>query len=128
MKFKTGLMRSPVRYGLCLSEKDYLHTLARIKPKDKERVFMSKNDAACTQTVHMKNGGIRVIVCYRPSRRPIEEIHGALVHEAVHVWQEIRAHLGEDTPGVEQEAYSIEQIAVTLFLSYKQQTGTGSKA
>jgi hypothetical protein len=122
MKFKTALMQSPVRYGLCLSEWDYLATLARIKPIDDERVFLAKGDTACTQTVHIKGGGIRVIVCYRPSKKSIEEIHGDLVHEAVHVWQEIRSHMGESEPGTEQEAYSIEKIATNLFLSYKQQT------
>jgi hypothetical protein len=121
MKFKSALMHSPVRYGLCLNEWDYLRTLARIKPKDDERVFLAKGDTACTQTINARNGGIRVIVCYRPSKKPIEQIHGDLVHEAVHVWQEIRSHLGEEKPGTEQEAYSIEKIATNLFMAYKQQ-------
>lgn len=125
MRFNTSLMKSPVRYGLCLSAKDYADTLKRIKPSDLgHKKFIDKDDAASTRFIRVKGGtGVRVIVCYRPSKKPIEEIHADLVHEAVHVWQYIRDHIGEERAGDEQEAYSIERIALRLMVAYKKRVG-----
>ncbi len=123
-RFSTALMKSPVRYGLCLSAKDYAATLARIKPTDLgHKEFLSKGDSACCKFIRIRGGtSVRIVVCYRPSKKPIEEIHADLIHEAVHVWQYIRDHIGEEKAGDEQEAYSIERIAFGLMRSYKKQT------
>ena len=47
------------------------------------------------------------------------QIHGLLLHEAVHVWQELKIKMGEQSPGVEFEAYSIQRIAQDLFDMYE---------
>lgn len=38
-----------------------------------------------------------------------------LVHEAVHVWQEVRRVMGETDPSSEFEAYSVQSISQKLF-------------
>lgn len=47
------------------------------------------------------------------------QIHGLLLHEAVHIWQEIKLKMGEDNPNSEFEAYSIQAIAQDLFEMYR---------
>lgn len=46
-----------------------------------------------------------------------------ILHESVHVWQAIMDYMGEDNPGVEAEAYTIEYIAKQLMLRYQLLTG-----
>lgn len=51
------------------------------------------------------------------------EIMMTLVHESVHVWQYIRQVIGEDEPGIEMEAYGIENIARGLVSAYTSTQG-----
>lgn len=53
------------------------------------------------------------------------EVMLTLVHEAVHVWQNVCAIIGEDRPGRETEAYSIERISRALIEAYCSTTGKG---
>jgi len=50
----------------------------------------------------------------------IRQKHGLLLHEAVHIWQELKEKMGEDKPSVEFEAYSIQALAQDLFDLYEQ--------
>ena len=43
------------------------------------------------------------------------QIHGLLLHEAVHIWQEVKLRMGEESPSSEFEAYSVQAIAQDLF-------------
>ena len=45
-------------------------------------------------------------------------IAALLVHEAMHVWQDMREAMGEHKPAVEQEAYAIQNISQSLFEEY----------
>ena len=49
----------------------------------------------------------------------------SLVHEAVHVWQFICQHIGEQKPGIEMEAYGIEGITRGLIEAYFATQGKG---
>lgn len=49
----------------------------------------------------------------------LRQIHGLLLHEAVHIWQELKLKMGEEKPSVEFEAYSIQTIAQDLFAMYE---------
>lgn len=43
-----------------------------------------------------------------------------LVHESVHVWQEIRNRMGEKEPSSEFEAYSVQSIFLGLLSIYQE--------
>lgn len=49
------------------------------------------------------------------SKWDLIQIHGLLLHEAVHIWQEVIQLMGEEKPSTEFEAYSIQAIAQDLF-------------
>ena len=51
--------------------------------------------------------------------RKLVEIYGLLVHEAVHCKQHVFESIGEDRPGVEQEAYLVQHIAQTFMRAWE---------
>ena len=46
-----------------------------------------------------------------------------LVHEGVHIWQNAKRYIGEETTGIEHEAYSIQKIVVNLTRDYLNKRG-----
>jgi hypothetical protein len=117
------LMVSPVEYGLCLDSKEYIKLCAAFA-NDKKWAFLGNRDEARTHTLKDKDGYKHVIVCMAAKpKKDIDAVYSVISHEAVHVWQIIRTEIGEHKPGIEQEAYCIEQIATNLFESYRKQTG-----
>ena len=50
----------------------------------------------------------------------LNQIHGLLLHEAVHIWQELREKMGEESPSAEFEAYTVQSIAQNLFEMYEE--------
>ena len=54
------------------------------------------------------------------SERTLIEVHGLLLHEAVHIWQRIRKLMREKKPSIEFEAYSIQRIAQDLFSMFEE--------
>jgi hypothetical protein len=114
------LLHAPIAYGLCLSQQEFDKACDKLGCK--RGPFLPDNATAATHFIQA-NDKWRLVVCIKPSRKSLEHIYAALVHEAVHVWQQIRAHIGESRAGDEQEAYCIERISFNLMQSYKKQTG-----
>lgn len=46
-----------------------------------------------------------------------------LIHEAVHVWQDLREAIGEEKPSSEFEAYTVQNITAELFAAYERTRG-----
>ncbi|MEB0141395.1 hypothetical protein QN363_20475, partial [Undibacterium sp. CCC2.1] len=51
-----------------------------------------------------------------------------LIHEGVHIWQEVRKYVGEEAPSAEFEAYSIQSICTDLIASYREQVNQKQEA
>lgn len=112
------LLKTPIRYGLCMSQKEFDVALTKLGLETEP--WVSVGDAALTHIITTGNK-VSVIVCLATpsSTETLEQTYSTLVHEAVHVWQEIREYIGEQRAGNEQEAYCIEQIAYNLMNEYR---------
>lgn len=83
------------------------------------RPYVSAGANATTHLLSGRNGDVVAVVALGDvSERNSIEIAGLLVHEAVHVWQQYCDDIGEDRPGVEQEAYGIQAISQELMAEY----------
>ena len=101
---------------LCLSESEFRETLRRLKPASIPR--WTESDAT-THHFEREDGNTCCVVCLRDhAKHSAVEVAGLLVHEAVHVWQQYCADIGEQRPGDEQEAYAVQSIAQELMAEF----------
>jgi hypothetical protein len=76
--------------------------------------------------VRMPSGDVYVLVTVHDGleeNHTVEQIYDLLVHEAVHVWQYFRDHIGEKTPSVEFEAYTVQYISGELMRAFRNTRG-----
>lgn len=107
--------------ALCKSQKQFDKVLKHIGiDKATACPFVNAGADGTTHTFEAKDGGLVCIVCLNVDEsKTLNQIHGLLVHEAVHVWQNFTASIGESNPSWEFEAYSIQGIAQRLFEAYE---------
>lgn len=87
------------------------------------------NAAGYTQWMRNdKTGEGVILVCVFPrAESDALDVIMTLVHEAVHVWQFLCEQIGENDPGIEMEAYGIENIARSLVGAYTSTQGKGKE-
>lgn len=114
------LVISPVPYALCKTDKAFKKTMRDMGLKNKQFPDFIGVGADASTHIFDCDGESCAIVCIGEHNETHSqaEIAGLLTHEAVHVWQEIRAILGENSPSAEFEAYSIQSIAQNLIEAY----------
>lgn len=62
-----------------------------------------------------KNGDpICIIVIAPPGDHELHSMLGVIAHECMHVWQEVRARIGEEFPSIEFEAYTIQSLVASV--------------
>lgn len=123
MKLKwldTAVFYSPVFYTLATSQKMMDQELKRMKMKHDLGVINGKS--ATTHFLTAEDGRLAAMVCLFDHTHDIRLTYALLVHEAVHIYQEIIKHIGEDEPGPEFEAYLVQKISQELFFEYDRQT------
>lgn len=105
--------------ALCLSEAEFKAAMRSAGVVPINSWIKTAHSDATTHFVTSCAGVSTVIVCISgwQGRNPIE-VAGLLIHEAVHVWQEYCANIGENAPGVEQEAYAIQAISQELMAEF----------
>ena len=111
---------SPIYFGLCCSEREFKAELRRLGIPKGSRPHWLKNEHSDGCAHFFDNGKMTsAIVCVRKSAESVpSEMVGLLIHESVHIWQEIRKNIGEDNPSSEFEAYVIQAIAQKLIEAY----------
>lgn len=121
----TTLVKTPIHYGLCLRESDFHAELRRMGvPRDHWPPFIRTAHADATahhfeSTSEYRDATIVCVDMERAKKRDPLEVVGLLVHEAMHIWQRIREHIGETNPSSEFEAYSVQWIVQELCGAYR---------
>ena len=108
----------PVAIGFCPSEKAWRRAM-RLQnvTSDWPDVPNSGGHTELLKNIETGVGLILVVISGASERDPLEVIM-TIVHEAVHVWQFLCQHIGEHAPGIEMEAYAIEEISRGLVDAY----------
>jgi len=113
-----GWFRGSFYYGFCPSEKAWKREARRLGsdigpyPTTSGRAtFLNNKDGKRVVIVTVKDG--------LENNHNALEVACLLVHEAVHVWQELRITIGEDKPSEEFEAYSIQAISQELINAFQ---------
>lgn len=112
--------------GLCLSDKDFSAAMRKMGQTEVPAWIKTEHAGATAHSFENNEGQLCVIVCLRvrPGRTLIE-VHGLLVHEAVHVFQDWCDRIGERHPSSEFEAYAIQRIAQRLMEAYEKEVNRG---
>ena len=130
------LVESPYCIGLCLDKEKFKKELKRLKiPRESWPYFVSEGKDAKVHTFEKRDSNEKcIIVCMKDSdKATYAQKMGLLVHEAVHIWQDICKNINEYEPSSEFEAYSIQVISMRLIAAYddiikkEANHGTGSQ-
>lgn len=116
-----ALLHAPLYYTIATSEKHLKAELKRLDYPGKE-FGVNAGQGATTNFLKNKRGETVAIVCLFDHSNSLTATLGLIVHEAVHVWQEVKEIIGEKSPSPEFEAYSIQAIAQELMMEYIRQT------
>lgn len=124
-----ALLSSPLEYALCISAKQYHRELKRLGvPRKYRGEFLPTECQAMAHRFESASGAVpfALVTIGHTGKLDGIKIASILMHEAVHIFQYIKEAIGEDEPGMETEAYSIQKIAQNLMYSYADQTGAKS--
>lgn len=116
-----ALVVSPYYYGLCRSEKEFRRELKRMRlPREHWPSFLKTASADATSHFFEHGDGRLIAIVCLGSVKGLsrEQVYGLLVHEAMHIWQQVRGHLGEGSPSSEFEAYAVQGISQMLMQAY----------
>ena len=113
------LVHSPLPIGLCTSEAEFQKEIRRLGSNNPPN-WLEENAQAQVHFFENENKQTVMIVCVQPEKNQAI-LNATLVHESVHVWQEIKEYIGEFNPSREFEAYSIESIYSALSRAYRKQ-------
>lgn len=104
---------------LVLSQQEFDAAMRQCnQPAGKPMLVSARANATAHYLDNAKGETVTVVALGDVSHNSPIEVAGLLVHEAVHVWQEYCANIGEHAPGREQEAYAIQAIAQELMAEY----------
>jgi len=118
----------PIYFGLATDAKKLKKELNRMKVPDSVKIGVNAGYGATTSFLTNGEGDTCAIVCiFDYSKKDYNQIAALLVHEAVHIWQETKKIMGEESPSKEFEAYTIQSISQKLFYEFAAQTKTGIK-
>lgn len=119
-----ALLRRPCSVAICVDENAYLREMYRFGIKVPSSFVISGMAATMHWLDDTTGTGESVaIVCIDPEKaKDLDGIQLAclIVHEAVHVFQNICQHWGEDSPSKEFEAYSIQRLSQQLMYMFCQ--------
>lgn len=104
-----------VKYCLILDPKQYAKEMARLH-MEFPSPYLIPGSAATTHFADEEDGdkSIALVCMDLTKRRTINEMNALLVHEAVHIYQEMMRSMRENDAGKEIEAFYIQRISLDL--------------
>ena len=123
------LVIAPVHYTIATNVDIFNDILKHLKIAPESDPLKEYTDARTNfyKSLGNDNSPQVTAVVYLPAelakQRSIYGVYGLIVHEAMHIWQEIKDLLGEDNPSNEFEAYSVQWIVHELMTEYDRQVG-----
>ena len=116
----------PIYIALATSHKILNDELKRIKFSG-TLSGVNTGSGATTNFLTNNNGDVCAIVClFEYKKIDPRQVTSLLVHEAVHVFQEVCDKMGEDHPSKEFEAWAIQKITQDLLYEFDRQTKRGT--
>jgi hypothetical protein len=123
-KYRPHIYQTPfdhVLYALARNQKQ----LNQITGSCQEKFLDVQADACVTYFENESNKSLCIVQLPDVADKTIVQIHGLLLHEAVHIWQKLKNKMYEDHPSIEFEAYSIQRIALDLFEAFQDSDRAG---
>lgn len=112
-------MNKEIKIEWCISPFEHAkYTLFTSRKKMRQAGFIPIERNAPAATHFYDDEKIVVLLDKKANVTDSEKI-ALLVHESVHVWQEIRKRMGEKEPSFEFEAYSVQSIFLGLLDLYQ---------
>jgi len=109
----------PLYVGICLSEKEYKKQMKHLGAEDVSLPFIMEGANATMHHIVRAGKEDICLVCLDGNElfnRPQTEIYGLIVHECVHVLQQLKATIGEKDMSKECEAYFVQNISQFCFM------------
>jgi hypothetical protein len=103
---------------LCTTEAEFVKELKRTKVPTPWPKWIDDDALAMTHFIVTAKGNRASFVCLGNKKLDGIAVAGLLVHEAVHVVQEYFRYIGEESPSIEFQAYSIQKVSTVLLHSY----------
>lgn len=121
------LVLSSHHITLCTTPRLFKKALKHLKiPKSQQPDFLNSWHADATshyfENQHDRSKAVVVCIPLAPNKTR-EQVYALIVHEAVHIWQQIEQTLG-DIHSPETEAYAIQNITQSLIEEYDRQITT----
>lgn len=104
----------PFRYALVMDKAEWRWVRNEIKHGRKWE------EPTGAVTWWFEQDGLLTVLVILNAKTDDESVLKFLVHEAVHVWQNVRKHIGEAEPSREFEAYTIDGIFMQLWTAWKE--------
>ncbi len=114
-KQELDLVLYPLRIGFASDEDAFLTLLDGFQY---EHPWVQDQGYGCTHYIGYTRLDKKplIIVCVDKARHKNSlDIAATVVHETMHVWRKICGYIGEDNPGHETEAYTVEALAKWFF-------------
>ena len=100
---------------LCTSAREYRAAMRHLKCEPDQ--WLRDGFEGKAHILTDSDGDMTAIVCIAPNK-PTASVAALIAHEAVHVWQHYRDHIGETSPGSETEAYAVQGMTFVLLSEY----------
>jgi hypothetical protein len=113
---------------LCTTEAEFAKELRRMKYLAPWPKWIDDDALATTHYLVSGKGHRASIVCIAPNNMEGIAVATLLVHEAVHVVQEYCRYIGEELPGIEFQAYAIQEVSARLMFAYSDTLLKGDKS